>query len=229
MTPDHQLLVAGDELVARLAGVRHDVEADQHALATILHHAIISPTGGDVEELARRLHLTARTLSVLTALTPQTTAGVVEYWLSTRLLRESCAACTGDDAESLHLLTGFRVGNTAVPLAVEVPTLASRGRAHAKATHESTHHATIRAVLDGHCVLGILHNHPGKGAAATHPSHEDLHTQRLWEHTGFVLGGIWTRDGYVRFFTAKQDYAIRIAGEGVDHVEGSLYHLTNAA
>lgn len=93
------------------------------------------------------------------------------------------------------------------------------------------HSALILGAMDdtGEQLTCYFHTHPGSGPKANHPSAIDLATQDRYERGGYcVIGGIFSRDGYLRFFSKNLPFSISIGGKGVSEVAQGLYKLAPA-
>ena len=89
--------------------------------------------------------------------------------------------------------------------------------------------ATQRIALEthefGHCLVAMLHSHPGRGRGANHASGTDLRTQKLMEFTTRVVGGIWARDGNLRFYSDKLAFDVEIIGNHLEHQDDGTWQL----
>jgi JAB domain-containing protein similar to deubiquitination enzymes len=123
--------------------------------------------------------------------------------------------------ERLHLVTGIKISpnqrtldrmvKVALKLASEIGALADQ-------------HALQKALIEmdrrGHALYGLFHSHPGTGSLATRPSSTDLATHRRYENGGYPLvGAIFVKDGFVRFFSNNTPFTITIYGEGVTPID----------
>lgn len=128
--------------------------------------------------------------------------------------------------ESLHFVTGPQLGNTAVldrivDLELEIQTLA-----FAKGNSRSIRMALIKLGAYEHKLQGCFHIHPGVGTGSTMPSSVDLRLQETLDRGGYeVLGAIFSRDGFLRFYSSV-DFEIQVYGKGVEQIDGKLYRLT---
>jgi len=75
----------------------------------------------------------------------------------------------------------------------------------------------------GSLLCTYLHMHPGRGSGSTLPSSVDTACQRRLERGGYpVIGGIYSRDAYLRFFSDQNPFDVSISGKGVEHVGKNL-------
>jgi len=79
----------------------------------------------------------------------------------------------------------------------------------------------------GSLLTCYFHAHPGNGSEANHPSSIDINNHTRLEAGNYcTVGGIFSRDGYLRFFTDKMAFRIIISGKGVKRVGADLWKLT---
>ena len=82
----------------------------------------------------------------------------------------------------------------------------------------------------GERLLAVLHSHPGHGAGATTPSSVDRSTQEGLEKMGYpAIGVIFSRDGFVRFFSVNRPFRVAVSGTGIERAGEHIYHLTDIA
>lgn len=72
-----------------------------------------------------------------------------------------------------------------------------------------------------------FHSHPGFGAGATRPSATDRRFQERLERGGHVaVGGIFSRDGYLRFFGGEErGFVVDVQGRHIREIEEHVYKL----
>jgi hypothetical protein len=128
--------------------------------------------------------------------------------------------------ERMHLVTGIKLSQSDRTLDRMVKvTHAIQTDTYARADHQNLSTALIE--LDerwGHSLHGIFHSHPGKGESATQFSSTDLNTHRRYEHGGFpLIGAIFVKDGFVRFFSENTPFTVTIYGRGVVPIDKHHY------
>ena len=86
---------------------------------------------------------------------------------------------------------------------------------------QTMHRITTLDEKYGHLLLGMFHNHPGKGAHSTMPSGTDTNFMERYAKIGIhCLGGIFSMDGYVRFFNSgARPFSIQVYGKGWDLIQ----------
>ncbi len=130
------------------------------------------------------------------------------------------------EEESLHVVTGSVIGNIRsleriVPLCLDWQSMAG-----ASADNESLASEFIELYEYGLRPLAYFHSHPGCGAGATRPSSTDRQTQSTMEQSGGeIIGGIFSPDGFVRFYANKVKPNLRVLGKKVSNVEKNVYRL----
>lgn len=79
----------------------------------------------------------------------------------------------------------------------------------------------------GNRLTAYFHSHPGEGIGATEPSDVDIDTQEKLERGGYpVIGAIFSRDGYIRFFSDQRDFEVEISGKGGEQIEKNVVKLS---
>lgn len=124
-------------------------------------------------------------------------------------------------SERLGLATGIIAENDINILSrMETVKLESQSPVYVQASKDDSHRKIVSFSEDyGHMLLGMFHSHMSKGAACTCPSSVDI---KMLERKATIgvdcLGGIFSLDGYVRFFSLKE-FEIDIYGKGVEPIE----------
>lgn len=147
------------------------------------------------------------------------------FVLSSWLLRDSFRVCTATPEEGMHFVVGIEVDGVAVGTSIVEFTYAERTIVRAAGVHRETAAITAESAETGHRILGIVHSHPGYGPEANHPSGTDLATHRLWEHTAPFFGGIWSRSGHLRIFTAGRPAAVSVVGTHLEQIDEHNWKL----
>jgi hypothetical protein len=131
--------------------------------------------------------------------------------------------------ESILYAVGSRYGNVytverLVPLKLDKSEIA-----YASADLAASSKVLIDLEPYGTLLTCYFHAHPGRGSGANHPSGIDTNNHARLEKGNYrTVGGIFSRDGYLRFFTDKMPFKITISGKGVDSVGPNLWKLTAA-
>jgi len=131
--------------------------------------------------------------------------------------------------ESIIFAVGSRYGNAytverLAPLKMEKSEVG-----YACADLQSSTKTLIDLEPYGTLLTCYFHAHPGRGGSANNPSGIDINNHKRLEQGNYhTVGGIFSRDGYVRFFTDQMPFEIRLSGKGIDHVAKNLWKLTEA-
>ena len=130
------------------------------------------------------------------------------------------------EEESLHAITGYIIGNIRSLERIISLSLRRQSVAGATAENQSVANEFIELYEFGLRPLAYFHSHPGCGVGATRPSGTDRQTQSTMEQSGGeIIGGIFSRDGFVRFYANKVKPNVRVLGKKVSNVEKNVYRL----
>lgn len=147
------------------------------------------------------------------------------YFMSSLFLQDCFKFLNQREVESLHFVTGPEVGGIRVLDKIVNLRLEHQSIVYARADTEAVRNALIKLSQCKHRLLGYFHIHPGSGTRSTFPSSTDLNLKRLLDKGGYeALGAIFSRDGWIRFFSPEK-LKIHIYGEGVKKINERLYHL----
>lgn len=128
-----------------------------------------------------------------------------------------------DGAEDMVVCSGPRIGNARLVSYIHRPKLES------SAIHVRQRPGEIAAILRelepyGSNIHAIFHSHPGGGIPE--PSSNDHECQSIIERLGYrSIAGIFTNDGYIRFFSEGMDFSLLIVGKGLEQVDEFVYRL----
>ena len=124
--------------------------------------------------------------------------------------------------ERLHFITGtVTKDGTRVLSRIEKIKYNSQSPAYVSADSMDSHKKLIDLTENnGHLLLGLFHSHMSRGSSSTMPSSVDDSFMARMEKVGcHCLGGIFSLDGYVRFFMPTTEFEIDVYGKGVDKVK----------
>lgn len=205
-------------LTGEFASARAEVDGHLHDLDTAAA-AVAFRRVLDFANVRRRL-------GDLQALIPVGDAAVPLYLVSTLFLREAYSALVRDSCEEMHFVTGSEFGHGRVLERLVSFEKARRSVSSVAGEPTSTHKALIGLEEQGHRLIAWMHSHPGQGAAATSPSEIDFGHQARLEQGGYpAIGAIFSRDGWVRFFSNDAPFVVEIFGRGVSKRDERLYLL----
>ena len=158
------------------------------------------------------------------------TENITTYHVSSWFLADCLGFLTGNPHghERLYLATGIKV-NTRERTLDRLVKVSLSGQSAVHASAEQHDLSTTLIELDerwGHSLHGLFHSHPGKGASATLPSSTDLTTHRRYETGGYpLIGAIFVKDGFVRFFSEDKPFSITIYGKGVSQHDEHVFKI----
>ena len=219
-----------EALLRRHAARVKKAGAERRRLLTEIEQAANKHDAARLARCSRQLSRVLSELRVIEDLSkPETKEGKDSdvYVFSSWTLKQSFRYCTARPEEGMHFILGFEQnGNGCAIGSVIVPfTYAHRSIAGAAGEHRATHRVCIEAHETGHRLLVLMHSHPGSGKHANHPSATDEATQRLWERTTRLIGGIWSRDGYLRWYSSNLKYEVQIVGSHLERISDHVWKL----
>jgi hypothetical protein len=152
----------------------------------------------------------------------------IHYQISSLFLRDSWLYLKSDPRhnERLHLVTGtITADGTRVLSRMEQVKYAKQSGAYVSVEKSDSHQKMVSLAEDyGHLVLAVFHSHMSQGLSATAPSSIDqAFLARMNEIGCDCLGGIFSLDGYARFFAAKT-FEIEVYGNGAQKVLENSSH-----
>jgi proteasome lid subunit RPN8/RPN11 len=139
------------------------------------------------------------------------------YIVSARLLCDCFRHLNRDYRnESIVDISGIRHGGIFVMERMEDVEHESSSAVHARTDLQSTFRMLMTIDAYGGLLAGVFHIHPGKGVGSTEPSGADLVDQARRERAGMnAIGGIFSRDGFIRFFSCNMPFQVQVIGKGV--------------
>lgn len=151
------------------------------------------------------------------------------YIVSSLFLAESFSYLVKDPAEDMHFVTGCELGPVRVLERLVHFDKTERTAVGVVGNPDSTHQALIGLEAKGHRLTAWMHSHPGTGPGATHQSSTDLDHQRRLEQGRYpAIGAIFSRDAYVRFFSAETPFRVEVFGAGARRLDEQIYQLNVA-
>jgi len=129
--------------------------------------------------------------------------------------------------ETLHFVTGIQIMNLRIMDILTKIEMNNRSLVHVEGELQSTANELIRMDMFGHFLLGIFYSHPGDGVGSISPSPTDVNTQKRYEKGGYpVVSAVFSKDGYIKFFSHKLDFEISIYGKGVKNYGDKTFQIT---
>ncbi len=190
-----------------------------------LVEAVNGAKAARVQKLARRLARVQRERWLLEKLHKHKPSPQLNVVLSSVMLARSFDVCTEQPEEGMHFIAGFdfdglRFGTHIVPFPYS-----ERSVVGASGDHLATQRICAEIHEAGHTIVALMHAHPGSGQHANHPSSVDFKTQRLWEQTSRLVGGIWARDGFLRWYSVNVDFEVEIVGNNMEKIDARQFKL----
>ena len=149
----------------------------------------------------------------------------VTYLVSSLFLHENYDLIKNDPIETFYFVTGPEIGGIKILDRIEKFGYEERSGVFAKAITQDSTRILINLDLYGHRLWGYFHSHTACGASGASPSWVDLNLRDTFDRGGYrAIGVIFSRDGFIRFFSSKP-FEVIIYGEGVVKINEELYHL----
>jgi len=153
------------------------------------------------------------------------------YRISSLFLKDAFNALSGAPEEDMRFATGIVLGpNMYAVTRLMKFKLSIKSAVYAKGDQVSVNKVLIYLYHNGHLLLVTLHIHPGGGPEANYPSGIDMDLHKRLESGKYpVIGAIFCREGYVRFFSYEREFKVSIYGNGVEVIDAneSLFKLTD--
>jgi proteasome lid subunit RPN8/RPN11 len=155
-----------------------------------------------------------------------TVTGPLMYVTSSLFLWECYQYLTSmGENEVMHFVTGINLGPIRIIDNMQKVAMNVQSPVHVEADLDSTFEVLIN--LDehfGHMLHAYFHSHPGGFCS---PSSVDLNYQKQLEKGHYkTIGGIFTRDGKIRFFSHRLPFTIEVCGKGVERIDATLFQFT---
>lgn len=145
----------------------------------------------------------------------------VVYKAGTLFLQECFRYLMGSEEEVMHLVSGIRLSKRCYTLdrieKVQFEASAVSAMADTRGLLLKLHEIDEKF---GHTLLAVFHSHISTGASGTIPSGIDRNLQTALEKSGYkAIQGIFSRDGFVRFFSNSLPFEIELFGKGMQKLE----------
>lgn len=151
------------------------------------------------------------------------------YLTEYRFLKEAFHFLTKSKEEAFCLVTGPECdGNLFTLTRMLEPKMKRQSIGGAEPDFGSLNQMLVEMdEIEGNHLISYFHSHPGKGAGSTQPSGIDRRTQEKFERGGYpVVGAIFSRDGYVRFFSHDRKFQVKASGKGGEQIDEKLFKLS---
>lgn len=172
----------------------------------------------DAENLLKfKKRLGDLTKDFVSSLEPKIT---LKYKIGSLFLRECFEFLVSTSEEVIHLVSGTELEKNIFILDRLEKIKYQASAVGAKADVKDLFKKLIE--LDekyGHLLLAVFHSHPFGGIAGACPSGIDRNLQESLEKSGYkTVQAVFSRDGYVRFFSNKLSFEIEVYGKGVEKI-----------
>lgn len=156
----------------------------------------------------------------------------IRYKTGSLFLKECFEYLTSSPDEAIHLVSGMKLDEENYILdrleKVQYQATVVGAKADVRSLFQKL------AKMDstyGHSLLAVFHSHPCKGVGGTCPSGIDKNLQDNLEKCGYkAIQAIFSRDGFIRFFSNALAFEIEIFGKGVERMEekenGKIFKLS---
>jgi len=225
---DRSSAEAASTVTARMAELERVIAERLESAMTELRVSVAAPSRSDAERaLAHALSLSDLRRGIADiARIARAGDSVPRYLVSSLFLVESYRFLVKDPDEDMHFVTGPELGSLRVLERMVDFDKAERTAVRVAGDLAATHRALIALEARGHRLTAWIHSHPGTSEWATRPSPTDFDHQRRLEQGRYpAVGAIFSRDGYVRFFSGGAPFRIEVFGTGVRRIDERVYHL----
>jgi hypothetical protein len=157
--------------------------------------------------------------------------GCFTYLISASFLKSAHQTLTKTRDEDLVYVTGPDDGERLCALTRIVRfDLAQQSAAYAVPESTSQLRALLQLDENEERLLATLHTHTTCVPERTKPSTVDLSTQRGLEKNGYpAIGCIFSRNGYVRFYSVDRLFRVVVSGAGVKQIDDFLFRITDVS
>jgi hypothetical protein len=201
------------------------IAKEQRAYAKLAtsHEMLVQRLEQRKKILSEELAVIDNNLTDLRNLNLNTSTELNCFVISSMMLRHSYEYCTQDEAEGMHfiagvVLNGVRIGTQFISFPYQYRSIAG-----ASGDQMATHRIGIHLHDWEHKYVAMIHSHPR--GCSNNPSSTDRRTQDLWEKTTKIIGGIWDREGRIRFYSNRLPFRVEIPGNYVEKLDENLYLL----
>lgn len=145
---------------------------------------------------------------------------MIFYKIPSLILLKSFGFLNQQDEESLHLMTGINLGEEIILDMIISVKFAHSSIGGVRADPDDNLKKLVLLDDYGFALYAVVHIHPSNGMRSTHQSDIDKNFQETLERGGYksVLG-IFSRDGFLRFYRTEDDFEIKIIGKGIEVVD----------
>lgn len=151
---------------------------------------------------------------------------VIGSWFLKDCLKELCKKAD----EDMHIVCGLNFKNCYTLERISKFRLSRQSLCGVEGDISSILTSLIAIEENGYFFTGWFHSHPGQSPGSVHESSIDIKTQKLLEAGNYVaIGGVFSRDGYVKFFSDQLEFNVMVLGEGVEKIDENLFKISTAS
>ena len=162
--------------------------------------------------------------SKTTAEQPTEQPEVPIYRVGTLFLKECYDYLTPGEPEHAIYVTGIRDGNLFTLDRMVTFKYEKHSATGVVGDDADTTRALVLIDDFGHRLQGCFHSHPDMGPQSYLPSGIDKSHQGRLEEAGYpTISAVFTRDGYVKFFSHTRPFKIEVYGKGVKQIDETLF------
>ncbi len=153
---------------------------------------------------------------------------VPTYLVGSRFITDCYRFLMKHPTEVLHDVSGVKHNGVYTMERLDPLELDESSSVYARSNLLSTRDSLMDMHRFGYLLTGVFHSHPGNGPSSTNPSDIDVRNQKKLEYAGYkCLSAVFSRDGYVRFFSVSNPFKVVVRGRGVDNAgEENLFRIT---
>lgn len=141
-------------------------------------------------------------------------------------LQDLLAHLTPRTDEELVYITGPTMGGVQVLSRICGFELEEQSAVYARGTAKGCSDALIEMLEHGNSLHALGHSHPGAGLGATHESSIDTgYLGKIQRNGANAIGLIFTRDGYVRFFSVEKPFQVFVVGKEIEQIDEYVYKI----
>lgn len=157
---------------------------------------------------------------------------MIIYNIPSLIMLKSFGELNQQDEESLHLMSGIVLGEEIILDMIISVKLAYSSIGGVRADPDDNLKKLVLLDDYGFALYAVFHIHPSDGLRSSHQSPIDEKFQETMERGGYKsILGIFSRDGFLRFYRTKDDFKIKIIGKGLEVIDekSKIYKITKTA
>jgi proteasome lid subunit RPN8/RPN11 len=149
------------------------------------------------------------------------------YLVGSWLLRDCYEYLCRKPTEMMHFVTGVRFSNIFILERMVKFDFERASPVYISGDVSSSFGSLLEIERYGYSVNAWFHSHPGNGESQAFASSIDIRNQERLERGGYpAIGGVFSQDGYIRFFSQNRKFDVIVLGKGVEKIGDNLYGLS---